>query len=162
LSDKEEVLDRLLEQLRRDFFGPRVPVPRQIVAALADAYEEGVNGQTATPTAIGDGFGNAWSAYCPTCKQKSMYISRPGDARCSKCESEQASPTPEKCPKCGSDDCSIALDGCPAGYWAVWHFARIVTCHYMSDPHTRDTHGLHFPCTRVQPWHSSENKKAGR
>jgi hypothetical protein len=61
----------------------------------------------------------------------------------------------ERCPKCGSDDCSVAFDKCPSGQWAAWHFPKFVVCHYKSTPHTRDTHGTGFPCTRVQPWHNA-------
>lgn len=35
---------------------------------------------------IEDGFGSAWSAWCPKCKQKTMAVVRPGDARCTECE----------------------------------------------------------------------------
>ena len=35
---------------------------------------------------ISDGFGNEWSAYCPTCGQKSMQIVRPGKVQCGNCE----------------------------------------------------------------------------
>jgi hypothetical protein len=34
---------------------------------------------------IEDGFGSAWSAWCPTCKEKTMHIVRPGSAACYNC-----------------------------------------------------------------------------
>lgn len=34
---------------------------------------------------IEDGFGSEWSAYCPTCKRKSMQIVRPGKVQCTYC-----------------------------------------------------------------------------
>jgi len=36
---------------------------------------------------LDDGFGNRWDAFCDVCGTKSVYIVRPGDARCSICES---------------------------------------------------------------------------
>jgi hypothetical protein len=41
MSDKNDVLDGLIWRLRQDFWGSKIPVPRQIVAALAQAYEAG-------------------------------------------------------------------------------------------------------------------------
>jgi hypothetical protein len=70
-----------------------MPLPTE--EEIAKCKFEGTSEQ-ASPETIDDGFGSTWSAYCPTCKQKSMYVSRPGEARCSKCESEQASPTPDE------------------------------------------------------------------
>jgi len=35
---------------------------------------------------IDDGFGASASAYCPKCKEKSMFVCRPGDIRCSNCD----------------------------------------------------------------------------
>ena len=35
---------------------------------------------------IEDGFGSMWSAFCPTCKQKSMVVVRPGKVQCNNCE----------------------------------------------------------------------------
>lgn len=35
---------------------------------------------------IEDGFGSAWSAYCPMCNEKSMYVVRPGEAQCGNCD----------------------------------------------------------------------------
>ena len=43
-----------------------------------------IYGDTAEET-IEDGFGNAWSAYCPECGQKTVSIVRPGKVQCSKC-----------------------------------------------------------------------------
>jgi len=34
---------------------------------------------------ISDGFGSAWSAYCPMCGKRTMQVVRPGKAQCSKC-----------------------------------------------------------------------------
>lgn len=34
---------------------------------------------------VEDGFGTSCSAYCPECHEKSMYVCRPGDIRCSNC-----------------------------------------------------------------------------
>jgi hypothetical protein len=34
---------------------------------------------------IEDGFGGIWSARCPTCKNETMQIVRPGKVQCSKC-----------------------------------------------------------------------------
>ena len=34
---------------------------------------------------IEDGFGNAWSAYCPECGQRTMQVIRPGKCQCSEC-----------------------------------------------------------------------------
>ena len=34
---------------------------------------------------IEDGFGNAWSAYCPDCGQKTVSVVRPGKVQCSNC-----------------------------------------------------------------------------
>jgi hypothetical protein len=102
------LLMNLLAVIHRD--GGHYVAEYGLVKACQDAeaivirhHSEGTSEQ-ASPETIDDGFGSTWSAYCPTCKQKSMYVSRPGDARCSKCESEQASPTPDKCPTCWSDD----------------------------------------------------------
>ena len=35
---------------------------------------------------IEDGFGSAWSVYCPMCHEKSMYVVRPGKAQCGNCD----------------------------------------------------------------------------
>lgn len=45
-----------------------------------DLYED-----TPDPDTIEDGFGNTWSAFCPTCNNKTMHVIRPGDARCYIC-----------------------------------------------------------------------------
>ncbi len=34
---------------------------------------------------IEDGFGSAWSAWCPMCGKKSMCIVRPGKVQCNNC-----------------------------------------------------------------------------
>jgi hypothetical protein len=34
---------------------------------------------------VEDGFGSAWSAYCPECGKKAVHIVRPGKAQCSHC-----------------------------------------------------------------------------
>ena len=34
---------------------------------------------------VEDGFGSAWSAYCPECGKKSVSVVRPGKAQCSYC-----------------------------------------------------------------------------
>ena len=34
---------------------------------------------------IEDGLGSVWSAYCAQCGKKSMFVNRPGDARCENC-----------------------------------------------------------------------------
>jgi len=34
---------------------------------------------------IEDGFGNAWSASCPECGKKTMFVVRPGKVQCSNC-----------------------------------------------------------------------------
>lgn len=34
---------------------------------------------------IEDGFGSSWSIICPMCKQKSMFVVRPGSAQCGNC-----------------------------------------------------------------------------
>jgi hypothetical protein len=34
---------------------------------------------------VEDGFGSAWSAYCPECGKKSVQVVRPGKAQCSHC-----------------------------------------------------------------------------
>ena len=34
---------------------------------------------------IEDGFGSTWSAWCPTCKRKSMCVVRPGKVQCNYC-----------------------------------------------------------------------------
>jgi ssDNA-binding Zn-finger/Zn-ribbon topoisomerase 1 len=34
---------------------------------------------------IDDGFGNAWSMWCPECGKKSMSIVRPGKVQCGNC-----------------------------------------------------------------------------
>lgn len=34
---------------------------------------------------IEDGFGSSWSAICPMCNQKSMFVVRPGSAQCGNC-----------------------------------------------------------------------------
>lgn len=41
--------------------------------------------ESETPDIIDDGFGNAWSAWCPTCQKKSMQIVRPGKVQCGLC-----------------------------------------------------------------------------
>jgi len=35
---------------------------------------------------ITDGLGNYWTSYCVRCGRKSMYVLRPGDARCKFCD----------------------------------------------------------------------------
>jgi hypothetical protein len=35
---------------------------------------------------IEDGFGSAWSAWCPECKKKAMFVVRPGKVQCGNCE----------------------------------------------------------------------------
>ena len=34
---------------------------------------------------ISDGFGSAWSAWCPSCGEKTMEIVRPGKVQCGNC-----------------------------------------------------------------------------
>lgn len=34
---------------------------------------------------LSDGFGNSWNITCSQCGQRSMFINRPGDARCRTC-----------------------------------------------------------------------------
>jgi len=34
---------------------------------------------------IEDGFGSAWSAWCPECNQKTMCVVRPGKCQCNNC-----------------------------------------------------------------------------
>lgn len=34
---------------------------------------------------IEDGFGSAWSAWCPMCHQKTMVVVRPGKVQCNNC-----------------------------------------------------------------------------
>lgn len=34
---------------------------------------------------IEDGFGSAWSAWCPECKQRTMQVMRPGKVQCANC-----------------------------------------------------------------------------
>ena len=41
---------------------------------------------------LDDGFGNRWSAWCPTCGQKSMSIVRPGKVQCNSDECNQPEP----------------------------------------------------------------------
>lgn len=50
-----------------------------MLAALLPPEEGG--GDTIT-----DGFGSEWSAVCPTCKQKTMEVVRPGKVQCTNCE----------------------------------------------------------------------------
>src|SRR3990167_2424723 len=38
-----------------------------------------------TKEILDDGFGNQWSAVCPTCKEPNMQIVRPGKVQCPKC-----------------------------------------------------------------------------
>lgn len=35
---------------------------------------------------IDDGLGHYWNATCPKCEQPTMYVVRPGVARCSECD----------------------------------------------------------------------------
>ena len=35
---------------------------------------------------IEDGFGSAWSPHCPECRNRTMYIIRPGKVQCSHCD----------------------------------------------------------------------------
>jgi hypothetical protein len=34
---------------------------------------------------IEDGFGSAWSAWCPECQKKAMHVVRPGKVQCGNC-----------------------------------------------------------------------------
>lgn len=56
-------------------------------ALAASAPQE----ETPSPKTIEDGFGSTWSAVCSQCGCESMYVNRPGDARCSHCEANEPS-----------------------------------------------------------------------
>ena len=55
---------------------------------------------------IEDGFGSAADAVCPTCGERTVYVARPGDIRCSNCEDKALSYT-GTCASCGKkfSDC---------------------------------------------------------
>ena len=38
------------------------------------------------PDEIADGFGSVWSKTCPTCRQPTMFVVRPGKVQCANCE----------------------------------------------------------------------------
>ena len=49
-----------------------------------EALEPPADGK-GTKEILDDGFGNQWSAVCPTCKEPNMQIVRPGKVQCPKC-----------------------------------------------------------------------------
>ena len=58
------------------------------VSNLESILDELCAGNTAAASGdniIDDGFGNTCSAWCPTCKRKSMQVVRPGKFQCSYC-----------------------------------------------------------------------------
>lgn len=51
-----------------------------LISNLYPSHTEAKEGEI-----VSDGFGNTWSAFCPTCKNKTMQIVRPGKVQCSMC-----------------------------------------------------------------------------
>jgi hypothetical protein len=59
---------------------------------------------------IDDGFGSVWPTICPQCKRKTIYVNRPGDARCSHCYDGNPIPAPVSSEKAlTAEDCEAAL-----------------------------------------------------
>lgn len=53
---------------------------------LIEKLKEAKKYLSGEPVEIEDGFGSVWSVVCPTCKNESMEVVRPGKVQCRKCQ----------------------------------------------------------------------------
>jgi hypoxanthine phosphoribosyltransferase len=86
------LLDKQVSEYKCDLVG--FEIPDEFVVGYGLDYEGhyrnlpyvGVlDTDTTNDDTIEDGFGSVWSKVCPTCKERSMVVLRPGKAQCNNC-----------------------------------------------------------------------------
>ena len=56
------------------------------IDAIIEKLQEAKRYLSGDPVEIEDGFGSVWSVVCPTCKNESMEVVRPGKVQCRMCQ----------------------------------------------------------------------------
>ena len=56
------------------------------IDAIIEKLQEAKRYLSGEPVEIEDGFGSVWSVVCPTCKNESMEVVRPGKVQCRLCQ----------------------------------------------------------------------------
>lgn len=98
LKDTEQMIyfvQREIDDIKKSEFKPnsnrqitnggKLLAYNKMLSKLKSTKDKILSKKKKEPETISDGFGNTWSAFCLTCKKKTMQIVRPGKVQCSRC-----------------------------------------------------------------------------